>query len=181
MAEKLVIGSRRRYVARITARRLRPLLLALAVGCLAALAAVPAQARIAPQQGIAGIKLNMTRAQVVRAKGKPDAERLLPHEILGRQRMLRYGQTRAFFGGFRRNPQVLTVTTRDRDQRTRSGVGVGSTVKEVRDGVAGIKCRREFGFHSCFKGRFRPGQRVTVFEIDDERRVEMVLIGFVID
>lgn len=162
-------------------RRRKPLLLALAVGCLAALAAAPAEARIEPQRGIDGINLNMTRAQIVRSKGKPDAEKVVRNEILGRQRMVRYGQTRAFFSGVRRDAGVVTVNTRDRSQKTRSGVGVGSTIAAVRNGVGGITCRDEFGIHTCFKGRFRPGERVTVLDIAGNGRVNLVLIGFVID
>jgi hypothetical protein len=140
-----------------------------------------AEALIFPQRGIAGIKLTMTRAQVVAAKGRPDGERFVRNEIIGRQRMVRYGRTRAYFGGFRRNARVITVSTRDPRQRTRSGVGIGSTTGQVLHGVQGVRCRGPAGIHTCVKGSFRAGERVTAFDIGGNGRVKLVLIGFVID
>lgn len=124
----------------------------------------------------------MTRAEVVRAEGRPDAERIVLSEIIGRQRLVRYGQTRVFFGGVDRSARVVTVTTRDRTERTRSRVGVGSSEAAVRSAITGVRCRTEFGFRHCWKGRFRPGERVTDFEISlPGRRRTQVTIGFVID
>jgi len=158
-----------------------PLILAFTVALLALLLPRVAEARIVPQRGIGGISLKMTRAQVVQAKGKPDGERLVRNELIGPQRMMRYGRTRAFFGGFRRDVGVVTINTRDPSERTRTGVGIGSTIAEVRGGVRGIHCRDEFSIHTCFRGRFHPGKRVTVFDISPQGRVNLVLIGFVID
>lgn len=141
-----------------------------------------AEARIVPQKGIMGINLNMTRAQVVQKKGRPDSEQIVPNEILGQQRVMRYGKTRVSFSGTRRRSRVITVTTRSRRQRTRSGVGVGSTEAAVRSGVQGIRCRTEFGSRHCFKGTFEPGERVTDFSISQpEHRVTRVTVGIVID
>jgi len=178
MMERMSAASR---LPRLTLPSAALLVLALGAAMLTLFMAPIAYARIVPQRGIGDIDLGMTRAEVVRTKGKPDGERLVRNEIIGPQRMVRYGKTRAFFGGFRRNAAVVTVNTRDPAERTRSGVGVGSTVAEVRRGVRGIACRNEFGFHTCFKGRFRPGERVTVFDIARRGRVSLVLIGFVID
>jgi hypothetical protein len=149
--------------------------------CTGLLLAPHADALILPQRGIAGIKLNMTRTQVVGAKGRPDGERFVRNEIIGRQRMVRYGRTRAYFGGFRRTARVVTVNTRDASQRTRSGVGIGSTVGAVERGVPRIRCRGKRRVHTCVRGRFRAGERVTVFDISRGGRVNLVLIGFVID
>jgi hypothetical protein len=149
-----------------------------------ALLLVPATGRalIVPQRGIAGIELKMTRAQVVRAKGRPDAERLVHNELIGRQRMMRYDRTRVLFGGFRRGARVVTIITRDPRQRTRSGVGVGSSEAAVRAGIPGVRCRTEFGFRHCWRGRFRAGKRVTDLTFGGRnRRVTAVSIGFVID
>lgn len=141
-----------------------------------------AEARIVPQRGIAGIHLEMTRPQVVARKGRPDAERVIQNEIIGPQRMLRYGRTRAFFGGTRRDAGVVSVATKDRRQRTRSGVGVGSHEGAVRNRLIGITCRTEGGFRHCWKGEFTPGKRVTDFRIGvPSHRVTEVVIGFVID
>lgn len=148
---------------------------------LPAVLAPAATARIEPDRGIAGIRLKMTRAEVVAKLGRPDGERLVRNEIIGRQRMVRYGRTRAFFGGFRANARVVTVNTRDRRQRTRSGVGIGSTPSQVLAGVRGVRCRGPARIHTCVRGVFRPGERVTVFDVSPRGRVDHVLIGFVID
>ena len=153
-----------------------------AASCVALLLPAAAGARIVPQKGIMGINLNMTRADVVRAEGRPDAERIVSSEIIGRQRLMRFGKTQIFFGGIDRRARVVTVRTRDRTERTRSGVGVGSSEAAVRSAITGARCRTEFGFRHCWKGRFRPGERVTDFEISlPERRVTQVTIAFVID
>lgn len=157
------------------------ILLALIAGCTGLFPAATAEAQIIPQRGIDGIALTMTRAQIVRTKGAPDDERLVRNEILGPQRMVRYDRTRAFFGGFKPDAGVVTINTRDPTERTPSGVGIGSTTAEVRHGVRGIHCRDELSVHTCFKGRFHAGERVTIFDISRRNRVSLVLIGFVID
>jgi hypothetical protein len=76
---------------------------------------------------------------------------------------------------------VVTVNTREQSERTRSGVGIGSTVGAVKRGVPKIRCRGKRRVHICVRGRFRAGERVTVFDISTRGRVNLVLIGFVID
>lgn len=158
------------------------MLLSLALSGLVLSLAATAEARIVPPRGIAGIYLDMTRPQVVARKGRPDAERVLQNEILGRQRMLRYGRTRVFFGGTRRDAGVVSVATKSRRQRTRSRVGVGSHEGAVRNRLIGITCRTEGGFRHCWKGEFTPGKRVTDFRIGlPSHRVTEVVVGYVID
>jgi hypothetical protein len=129
-----------------------------------------------------GINLKMTGARVIQEKGPPDAERVVPNEILGRQRLLRYGKTRAGLSGPRRSDTVIAVTSRDPRQRTRSGVGVGSTEADVKSGVQGIRCRTDAGSRHCFKGSFRPGERVTDFSISlPAHLVTRVTVSFIID
>lgn len=156
-------------------------LVASAVGLLAM--ATLAQAQIVPQKGIMGINLKMTRAQVIGAKGKPDAERLAPHDIIGQVRTMRYGRTHVTFGGTRRDAGVIGILTKDPAQRTRSGVGIGSTAADVRAGVADTQCRTEFGVSHCWKGSFyAAGNRVTDFVLDKPAgKVVSVTVGFVID
>ena len=124
-----------------------------------------AEARIVPQKGIQGIFLNMTKARVIKEKGQPDSQRIVDNEILGRQRIMRYGRTRVAFTGTRNDSRAIGIDTRSRRQRTRSGVGIGSTEAAVRAGVGGIRCRTESGRRHCFKGRFEPGRRVTDFSL----------------
>lgn len=142
-----------------------------------------AQAQIVPQKGIMGINLKMTRAQVIAAKGKPDAERLAPHDIIGMVRTMRYGRTHVTFGGRRPDAGVIGVLTKDPRQRTPGGVGIGSAAADVRNGVPDTRCRTEFGISHCWKGSFyAAGNRVTDFILDKPGgRVVSVTVGFVID
>ena len=59
----------------------------------------------------------------------------MANEILGQQRILRYGKTRAGLSGPKRSDTVVAVTTKDPRQRTRSGVGVGSKEKAVKNRI----------------------------------------------
>jgi hypothetical protein len=128
-----------------------------------------------------GIHLTMTGTEVIQKKGTPDAEHVVANEILGQQRILRYGKTRAGLSGPKRRDMVVAVTTKDPRQRTRSGVGVGSKEKAVKNRIEGITCKTESGHRSCFKGTFLPGHRVTVFNISSAHRVTRVTVSFVID
>jgi hypothetical protein len=158
------------------------LILLVLAASLALLLAPAANAVIVPQRGIGSIALKMTRAQVIHEKGKPDAEKVVPNEIIGRVRTMRYGATRITFGGTQAAAGVIGIETKDRQQRTRSGVGVGSSAAEVRAGVAGTQCRTEFRISHCWKGSFLPGRRVTDFRLSEpEGEVISVNVGFVID
>ena len=146
------------------------------------LASPPAEARIVPQKGIMGINLLMTRARVVQEKGQPDSEQTMPNEILGQVRVMRYGKTQVTLNGTANSSRVISVSTKDRRQRTRSGVGVGSKESAVRNRVNGVHCKTESGFRHCFKGQFQPGKRVTDFSISTPAlRVTRVTVGIVID
>lgn len=123
----------------------------------------------------------MSRSAVIQAKGKPDAEHVIPNEILGRQRILRYGKTRVGLNGPSKSARVIAVTTVDPRQRTRSGVGVGSTEAAVRNGLRGEHCSGAAVRH-CLIGVLRPGRRVTDFTISGPaRRVTRVTVAIVID
>ena len=146
------------------------------------LASATAQARIVPQKGIMGLNLQMTRSAVVQKKGQPDADNVVANEILGHVRVTRYGKTKVTFNGTSNSSRVITVTTRDHRQRTRSGVGVGSTETAVKNGVQGVQCKTESGSRHCFKGSFVPGKRVTDFSLSTPgHRVTRVTVGIVID
>jgi hypothetical protein len=141
-----------------------------------------AAANILPQKSIAGIELGMVRADVVDLRGDPDRERIVDHEILGKQRVMRYRETKVAFSGTRPRSEVIAVSTRSAAQRTNTGIGVGSTEFEVESSIKGIRCRPRLGVRHCFKGQFRPGQRVTDFVISkDEGTVTKVTVAIVID
>ena len=154
---------------------MRPVLISLA---LLLLAPAGAGAAIVPQKSIMGIELQMTRAEVKAEAGQPDAIRKRPHEIIGEYTEYRYGRTRV---GIARQSGVIFVVTRDPMQRTADDIGVGSRKRFLRRSLEGERCKREFGFHHCWLGRFRAGKVVTDFALNKRERVRSVTLGLVID
>jgi len=141
------------------------------------LLAPPALALIQIDQGIAGARLQNTRAQVRAALGPPNDTRSGMNKF-GPFVQYRYaGGIRVFFQGRQR---VTAVTTTGRGDRTARGVGVGSSERTVRRRVPGVTCETTAGFRSCHTGDFLPGQRVTDFAIRNGR-VTRVTVGIVID
>ena len=153
----------------------------LAVALLAAcalVAPVGAGAVIQIDQGIGGVRIGNSGAEVRAALGRPD------HVRRGRNafgRFARYEYTaermRVTFQGGRR---VSLVSTAGVGDRAMSGVGVGSTEREVGAGIPGVKCETIAGARSCHTNEFRAGQRVTDFIIRGGK-VARVNVGIVID
>ena len=143
----------------------------LATLAVAALAS-PAGARIVPQRSIAGVELGMTRTEVRATLGAPVRVERGTNEF-GRFTVFRYFRLRVTFQG---NASVTAVTTTRRRERTRGGVGIGSTRAQVDARVRNTRCNRR----ECVVGRFLAGGRVTVFRLF-RGRVASVLVGFVID
>ncbi|HEV2812449.1 MAG TPA: hypothetical protein VGW10_04280 [Solirubrobacteraceae bacterium] len=151
--------------------------LATAVALLALCA--PANATIVPQRGMLGVELGDTVREVRSKLGPPDGIRFVNNEIIGRQRIYRYGRTSIGFDGDGRRARVINMTTRSRPERLANGIGVGSTKREVMREVEGVRCPVDEGFH-CYVGRLLPGRRVTDFRIA-RGRVTHVTVGRVID
>jgi hypothetical protein len=55
------------------------------------------------------------------------------------------------------------ITTRNPRERTRAGIGVGSSVRAVRARVPGARCGRNGSFRFCRTGSVKPGRRSTTF------------------
>ena len=136
-----------------------------------------AGAVIVPQQSIMGIELQMSKGQVKAAAGEPDEIRQRDHEIIGKVTEYRYGRTRVSIA---QQSGVISIRTRDRDERTADNVGVGSRKRFLRRKLDGERCKREPGFHHCWLGRFRAGRTVTDFRLRDNR-VRSVTLAIVID
>lgn len=155
---------------------MRTLAVLLALGVL--VAAAHAGATILPQQGMAGVKLEMTKKQVRAALGEPLGIRRGKNDF-GPYTEFRYPfLVSVFFQGDR---TVTSVRTSGRKERTAQGIGVGSTEMDVKRKVPGARCKTFLGgFRQCFVGSFRPGTRVTDFQIK-RGRVVRVDVGFVID
>jgi hypothetical protein len=145
--------------------------------CVAALAtATQAGAKIIVQRGIAGVELQMTKAQVRAKLGRPMRVRTGTNEF-GTFRELVYRRvTVTFQSGL----QVTNVRTTSPLERTGRDIGVGSTKAQVLARVHNVHCVNESGFRHCFVGQFLPGRKVTDFRLRNGR-VSSVSIGFVID
>ncbi len=154
-----------------------PLVLALLV---AGALAVPAGAGAIVQidQGIGGVRMGNTGAQVRAALGRPDRVQRGRNDF-GRVVLFTYSaeRMRVTFQGGRR---VSLVSTSGLGDRVASGVGVGSSESEVASGVPGAKCEAIAGVRSCHTNEFKAGQRVTDFIIRGGKVVR-VNVGLVID
>ena len=157
------------------ARRL--LLSSLAVLAAALVAPAAAPALIQVDRGISGVRLTNSQAEVRAALGKPRRV-IRDRNIFGPTLTFRYrGGITVFFQG-RRNVTAVFLT--GRGDRTRRGVGVGSSERAVRNRVPGVRCDSISGTRSCHTNEFAPGQRVTDFRIRNGKVVR-VSVGFVID
>lgn len=122
----------------------------LAAGCLAF--APAAGASIVPQKSIAGVRIGMTQKKVKDVLGTP-----LKRRRQGEFTFWTFAHRVEV--AFRGGTTVTSVTVTGRFHRTASGVGVGSTRKEVRAGLAGESCNGA----DCFVGDLRPGTVYTDF------------------
>ena len=150
---------------------------------LAALLLVPslAEARIVPQEGMKGVRLGMTVAEVEAKLGEPSRSEVFDHPILGRARELRYGLTTMSFSGTEDDSPMSSVSTTSRTERLANGIGIGSTRRDVDRKVRRTRCTMDLGFDHCTIGEFLPGRVVTDFHISAKGRVKRIVVGRVID
>jgi hypothetical protein len=154
------------------------LAITLTAACLAALALpAAAGAKIQIDRGIAGVRLDNSRAEVRSALGAPDSRRSGTNPF-GRFVEWRFrGDIRVIFQGRRR---VTSVSTTGLGDRTDRGIGVGSTQRAVRRRVPGVRCETFADVRSCHTGVLEAGRRVTDFQIR-RGRVTRATVAIVID
>ena len=136
---------------------------------------------IVPQGSIRGVKVGMTYAQVLDKLGQPSSNKATTHPILGQTRTLRYGQLTVTIDGRAGTSLVTSVMTVSRSDRTSSGLGVGSTEKQLRAGLKGLKCETSLGYRTCRLGVLRAGRLVTDFSISRGGKVKRISLGRVLD
>ncbi len=146
---------------------------------LVALLAVPesAGAAIVIQKGIGGITISMTKAKVRSVLGAPTRVKNGKNEF-GKYTTFVYPTLTIIFQGA---DAVTSVETTSRKERTAAGIGVGSTLAQVKAKVPGVKCELSGGIGDCHVGQFKPGKRVTDFIVDAKHVVKRVVVGIVID
>jgi len=135
-----------------------------------------AEAVIVPQHSIAGVRLGMTEVQVRAKLGVPIRVRH-GSNLFGSWRQLVYGRVDV---SFQSGKKATSLTTKSKLERTPSGVGVGSTLTQLRAGLKGEICKKEFGVHHCWIGSWEPGRVISDFRLV-RGRVSVVGIGYVFD
>ena len=153
----------------------------LVIGSLMSLAlfawAPQASAMIVPQQGMAGVKLEMTKADVRAKLGKPRAAHNGRNDF-GNFTVYWYaGKVSVTFQG---GNTVTSIRTSGSSERTKEGVGVGSSERTVRKTFPQARCSTLVNSRSCYIGELKAGRRVTDFSIRNGK-VRRVTVGFVID
>jgi hypothetical protein len=139
-----------------------------------ALAATPADGRIVLQRSIAGVRVGMTQRQVRAVLGVP-RRAFLKRNAFGRYTEYRYRRLTVRFQG---NRKVTSISTSRRNERTPSGLGVGTTKSVLK--ARGLHCRTFLDANYCYLGVIKPGRRVTTFFLRG-KRVSRVEVGIVID
>ena len=147
-------------------------LLAAAAALVLVCGAGSAGAAIVPQRSIAGITLQMTKAQVRAKLGAPPRVRRGRNDF-GAWTQFVYPRVEVTFQG---GNSATGLQTTSPLERTARGAHVGSTKTELLARVPGLKC--ETGH--CFLGSFTAGKRVTDFFLR-RGRVTRIVVGFVID
>ena len=133
----------------------------------------PAAAVIRLNQGMAGVRIGMTQAEVRERLGTPSSR--TRHGRITNLIYRRPGVVVSFL-----TRRVVVLSTAGRRERTRRGVGVGSTERAVRRLVPGARCESAEGVRTCSGGGLDVGDRNTVFVLRGGR-VRSVAVARVFD
>lgn len=135
----------------------------------AALGALTPDHRLRPGIGAGGVRLGMTEGQVLRVLGAPDTR--VEHD--GVILISWPGITAHVLAG--PGGRVIEVAVTDRGIRTAEGIGVGSTVAQVKATVRDPECEPDRIIRMADDAL--PGDRVTTFRLASNRTVTAVAVG----
>ena len=144
---------------------------------IAAVVPTSAKAVLVPNVGAHGVHIGWTKGQVRALLGIPSRQVTKPDEIMGSSINLTYGGLTVVL-----TPQgyVITMEIKTKRERTRNGIGVGSTLNQVARRVRGVRCSRNWR-NGCSIGGGTIGRRFTYFQFNSRRKVTSISIGKVID
>jgi hypothetical protein len=148
--------------------------------------AASASATIVPNKGMAGVELGDCIGRAVKVLGPPDRT-FGSSDFAGFKESYYYNKS-ALKLEFRRGAgaclELTSIRTRSGIERTKEGVGKGTTRKALRAKLTGEKCRtfrHPKRITICWLGSMTPSKPVTEFRIDSKGRVNNVRVGIVID
>jgi hypothetical protein len=124
------------------------------------------------QESIAGVKIGMTAAQVRAQLGKPKKVGYRPDQIQGSIKVYDYGLTDVYLSRGAEG-QVFHVVTTSRKQRTKEGLGVGSTRAAIKRGYSKARCFERI----CAIGDAPAGEAVTTFYFTAAGKVRMISLA----
>jgi hypothetical protein len=161
----------------------RSIVLSLLVGLLFA---APAGARIVPGKGMAGVKLGDCQERAIQVLGVPDRT-FGSTDFAGFVSKYYYNQ-RGLKLEFRQGPgeclAMTSIRTTKAQERTKEGVGKGTTRTALRAKLKGEKCRtfkHPKRIRICWLGSMTPSKPLTEFRIDSKGRVNNIRVAIVID
>jgi hypothetical protein len=150
------------------------------------ISAAPASATIVPGKGMAGVTLGQCQERVIKILGFPDRT-FGSHDFAGIKSSYYYN-AKALKLEFRTGPGrclvLSSIRTRSGEERTKEGVGKGTTRKQLRAMLRGEKCRtfkHPTRISICWLGSMTPSKPLTEFRIDSKGRVNTARVGIVID
>jgi len=144
----------------------------------AATLAFPAIGRavLIPNHAMGDVRLGWSEQRVVRELGDP-VTRLVVSDETGETRRLGYrGLTVLLHDG---EVALISTSVSRRANRTRTGVGVGTSERRLRARLWAVACSGSAGGRRCTVGTLRPGRSNTVF-VMRRGRVTRISVGNVL-
>jgi hypothetical protein len=140
-----------------------------------ATAAAPASAEIVVNQSVAGVKLGMSQEEVLDLIGDPDTT--VTNPAFDTTYTYRGKGIKVVFAPNGDTNDVTTVIVYRRGEATATGVGIGSTLKALRDGVPKVRCvRAPNRKHLWCSPRSR---RIhTTFVVTSTKKVRQIVFGY---